>query len=70
MEVPGPGTYSVNQKSITKHLEASPSFRAAPRDQDSIFGKIVSKGGFGPGPGSYNSNVSTIVKKTFNANLV
>ncbi|CAI2360610.1 unnamed protein product [Moneuplotes crassus] len=70
MEVPGPGTYSVNQKSITKHLEASPSFRAASRDQDSIFGKIVRKAGFGPGPGSYNSNVSTVVKKTFNANLV
>ena len=69
MQVPGPGAYSINPQKSPIHNDASPPFRAISRDKGSLFGKIVSKAGIGPGPGSYNNDVSTIVKKTFNTNL-
>lgn len=69
MEKPGPGAYSFVQPKLPPHMDTSPAFRAASREKDSLFGKIVRKGETNPGPGTYNNVVSTIVKKTFNANL-
>jgi hypothetical protein len=68
MQMPGPGSYTVVNHKSPSQMDKSAAFRAASRDKDSEFGKIVRRINGNPGPGSYNSN-STLVKKTFNANL-
>jgi len=65
---PGPGAYSLADGKPLSSLDTSAAFRAASRDKDSLFGKIIRRPNLGPGPGAYANN-STIVKKTFNASL-
>lgn len=68
-QIPGPGSYVQERAKIPSHLETSPAFRAASRDKDSLFGKLIRKSDKDHGPGAYNNNTSTLIKKTFNANL-
>lgn len=53
--MPGPGAYSVVHKKVSTHIDTSAAFRAASRDKDSLFGKLIRTSDFGPGPGAYNA---------------
>ena len=68
MENPGPGSYSVKPQKVSVTAEESSAFRASSRDKYSLFGKLIKNSNKIPGAGTYN-NLSTIAKKTFNANL-
>jgi len=65
---PGPGAYSLAHAKAMSSLDTSAAFRAASRDKDSLFGKMMRRPNLGPGPGAYSNN-STIVKKSFNTSL-
>lgn len=66
-QLPGPGAYQLPQKVQANQMK-SPAFRAASRDKDSLFGKLIRKSE-ALGPGAYENNTSTLIKKTYNANL-
>ena len=69
MEIPGPGSYSTNPTKLSMQFENSASFRASSRDKYSLLRNIMNNSSKSPGPGSHNSNISTVVRKTFNTNL-
>ena len=68
IENPGPGSYAVLNRHKLNH-STSPAFKAASREKASFIGQVIKNADPNVGPGQYDNNRSTIVKKTFNANL-
>lgn len=69
MENPGPGSYSLNLGNNLSQFDTTAAFRASSRDKYSLLRNIMKNSSKNPGPGSHNSNYSSIIKKSFNANL-
>lgn len=69
MENPGPGSYSINIEDSIPKFDATAAFRASSRDKYSLMRNIIKSSSKNPGPGSHNNNFSSILKRSFNANL-